>query len=115
LKLLYILSEYLPDSGGGIISHYARILPGLAARGHEVTVILASKGNLDQPDYEIDGVRVRPLKAKFLEQYASREDVDLIVNDYLDDEQMAFLVKTIPEMKRELSRYSELTPQDFEG
>ena len=35
-------------------------------------MILASKGNLDQPDYEIDGVRVRPLKAKFLEQYANR-------------------------------------------
>jgi len=72
LKLLFILSEYLPDSGGGIISHYARILPGLAARGHEVTVLLASKDKLDQPDYEIDGVRVQPLKAKFLDQYANR-------------------------------------------
>jgi glycosyltransferase involved in cell wall biosynthesis len=37
-----------------------------------VTVVLASKGKLDQPGYEIDGVRVRPLKAKFLEQYANR-------------------------------------------
>ena len=72
MKLLFILSEYLPDSGGGIISHYARILPGLAARGHEVTVLLASKDKLDQPDYEIDGVRVQPLKAKFLERYANR-------------------------------------------
>jgi glycosyltransferase involved in cell wall biosynthesis len=72
LKLLYILSEYLPESGGGIISHYARILPGLAARGHEVTVLLASKDKLDQCDYEIDGVRVQPLKAKFLEPYANR-------------------------------------------
>ena len=72
MKLLYILSEYLPESGGGIISHYARILPGLAARGHEVTVVLASKDKLDHADYEIDGVRVRPLKVKFLEQYANR-------------------------------------------
>jgi glycosyltransferase involved in cell wall biosynthesis len=72
MKLLYILSEYLPDSGGGIISHYARILPGLVEQGHDVTVLLASKGKLDQPDYGIDGVRVRPLKAKFLEQYANR-------------------------------------------
>ncbi len=72
MKLLFILSEYLPDSGGGIISHYARILPGLVERGHEVTVVLASKGKLDQPDYEIDGVRVQPLKSKFLERYANR-------------------------------------------
>ena len=72
LKLLYILSEYLPDSGGGIISHYARILPGLVARGHEVTVILASKDKLDHPAYEVDGVRVRPLQSKFLEQYSNR-------------------------------------------
>ena len=72
LKLLYILSEYLPESGGGIISHYARILPRLVERGHEVTVVLASKDKLGQPDYDIDGVRVRPLKAKFLEQYANR-------------------------------------------
>ena len=72
MKILYILSEYLPDSGGGIISHYARILPRLVERGHEVTVILASKGKLDQPDYEIDGVRVRPLKSKFLDRYANR-------------------------------------------
>jgi len=72
LNLLYILSEYLPDSGGGIISHYARILPGLVARGHEVTVVLASKDKLDHPAYEIDGVRVRPLQSKYLEQYANR-------------------------------------------
>ena len=72
MKLLYILPEYLPDSGGGIISHYARILPGLAARGHEVMVLLASKDKLDQSDYEIDGVRVQPLKSKFLDQYANR-------------------------------------------
>ena len=37
-----------------------------------MTVLLASNDKLDQPDYEIDGVRVQPLKAKFLEQYANR-------------------------------------------
>jgi len=72
LKILYILSEYLPDSGGGIISHYARILPGLVARGHEVTVVLASKEKLGQPDYEIDDVLVSPLESKYLARYANR-------------------------------------------
>jgi len=40
LKILYILSEYLPDSGGGIISHYARILPGLVARSQYLFICL---------------------------------------------------------------------------
>ena len=35
-------------------------------------VLLASKEKLDQPDYEIDGVLVRPLQSKFLERYANR-------------------------------------------
>ena len=33
---------------------------------------------------------------KFLESYASREDAQTIVEDYLDDEDNAFIVKTIP-------------------
>jgi len=69
MKLLYILSEYLPDSGGGIITHYSRILPRLVERGHCVKVILASAGKLDQPAYVVDGVHVEPLKSRFLEKY----------------------------------------------
>ena len=72
MKLLYILSEYLPDSGGGIITHYSRILPGLVQRGHTVKVVLASRDKLDRPPYEIDGVAVEPLKSAFWEQYADR-------------------------------------------
>ena len=37
-----------------------------------MTVVLASKDKLDQADYEIDGVLVRPLKSKFLKRYANR-------------------------------------------
>jgi hypothetical protein len=46
LKILYILTEYLPDAGGGIITHYARILPNLVKHGHDVTVLLASRGKV---------------------------------------------------------------------
>jgi glycosyltransferase involved in cell wall biosynthesis len=48
------------------------MLPQLVRRGHSVKVILASAGRLDQSAYEIDGVCVEPLKAKFLERYANR-------------------------------------------
>jgi glycosyltransferase involved in cell wall biosynthesis len=69
MKLLYILSEYLPDSGGGIITHYSRMLTQLVRRGHSVKVILASAGKLDQATYEIDGVCVEPLRSQILEKY----------------------------------------------
>lgn len=71
-NFLYILTEYLPEAGGGIISHYGRLLPGLVKDGHNVTVLLASRGKLGHPEYEIEGVRVEPLKAKFLDQYSNR-------------------------------------------
>jgi glycosyltransferase involved in cell wall biosynthesis len=72
LKILYILTEYLPDAGGGIITHYARILPNLVKHGHDVTVLLASRGKVGESDYQIDGVRVQPIQNKFLERFENR-------------------------------------------
>jgi glycosyltransferase involved in cell wall biosynthesis len=66
LKLLYILSEYLPESGGGIISYYAGVLPYLVRAGHEVDVLVASRGFLDRPEQSLDGVRVSYLTSDFL-------------------------------------------------
>ena len=74
MKLLYILSEYLPDSGGGIISYYAGILPYLAKAGHDVRVLVASRESLDRPDVELDGVQVSYLQSSFL--HASSEGFD---------------------------------------
>lgn len=72
LKLLYILSEYLPESGGGIITHYARVLPRLVQWGHSVKVLLASQEKLDHAAYVVDGVAVEPLQSKFYNEYADR-------------------------------------------
>jgi glycosyltransferase involved in cell wall biosynthesis len=72
LKLLYNLSEYLPDAGGGIITHYARVLPRLVQRGHSVKVLLASQEKLDHAAYVVDGVAVEPLQSSFYREYADR-------------------------------------------
>lgn len=72
MRLLYVLSEYLPDAGGGIIAHYARVLPRLVQRGHSVKVILASGEKLDHAVYEVDGVVVEPLQSRFYNEYAGR-------------------------------------------
>lgn len=72
MKLLYVLPEYLPDSGGGIITHYARVLPELARRGHSVKVLVASKEKLDRSACEIEGVMIESLQSRFYEEYADR-------------------------------------------
>jgi len=66
LKLLYILSEYLPESGGGIISYYAGVLPHLVRAGHEVQVLVASSEFTDRPAQCLDGVLVSYLRSEFL-------------------------------------------------
>jgi len=71
MKLLFVLSEYLPESGGGIISYYSGILPYLVAKGHSVDVLVASMRHLDHPDILIDGVRVSYLQSEFLEKSKS--------------------------------------------
>lgn len=72
MRLLYVLSEYLPDAGGGIITHYARALPRLVQRGHSVKVLLASREKLDHATYEVGGVVVEPLQSGFYNEYAGR-------------------------------------------
>lgn len=42
MKILYVLPEYLPQTGGGIITYYAALLPSLVEAGHEVRVLYGS-------------------------------------------------------------------------
>jgi glycosyltransferase involved in cell wall biosynthesis len=72
LKLLFILSEYLPDSGGGIISFYANLLPRLVEHGHEVKVLVASHSTLDRPTRIENGVKVEYLQSCFANDAQAR-------------------------------------------
>ncbi len=71
MKLLFILSEYLPESGGGIISYYAGVLPHLVRAGHEVDVLVASADAVDRPSLDLDGVAVSYLRSGSLEAAAA--------------------------------------------
>ncbi len=42
MKILYVLPEYLPQTGGGIITYYAALLPALVEAGHDVRVLYGS-------------------------------------------------------------------------
>jgi len=68
MKLLYILPEYLPDSGGGIITFYGQLLPALVQSGHEVRVLVANHQSLDKPACVIHGVQVEYLESKFADK-----------------------------------------------
>ena len=71
MKLLFILPEYLPHSGGGIITFYRTLLPQLAAMGHEVRVIVGSGLYAEESHnpVEIDGVKVESLSIALRDKY----------------------------------------------
>lgn len=69
MKLLFVLPEYPPDFGGGIATHYAALLPRLAARGHTVNVIVGSAMVTDRPAYQWDGVNVSVLESERFKRF----------------------------------------------
>jgi glycosyltransferase involved in cell wall biosynthesis len=58
LKILFISSEFPPETGfGGIGTYVAHLAPALAARGHAVTVLSRTLGTQDTTAHH-DGVRI---------------------------------------------------------
>jgi glycosyltransferase involved in cell wall biosynthesis len=58
MRLLFVIPEYPPHSGGGIITFYGNLIPALAQRGHSIHVIVGSAFTSKLPGYETDGVTV---------------------------------------------------------
>lgn len=71
MKLLFILPEYLPHSGGGIITFYRALLPQLVAMGHEVRVIVGSAmfAEASRNPVVVDGVKVESLDQSLRDKY----------------------------------------------
>lgn len=58
MKILFISSEFPPETGfGGIGTYVAHLAPALAARGHAVTVLSRTLGSKDT-ESQVQGVRV---------------------------------------------------------
>jgi glycosyltransferase involved in cell wall biosynthesis len=74
MKLLFVLPEYLPQNGGGIITFYRMLLPELARAGHQVKVLVGSGvvAEFARPPVAIDGVSVEMLDVALLEAYHAR-------------------------------------------
>lgn len=72
MRLLYILPEYPPHHGGGIVTFYEALLPELVQQGHEVDVIVGSAFTTDEAPYELDGVRVSFLEGERFRRHIPR-------------------------------------------
>ena len=62
MRLLFVLPEYPPDHGGGIVTFYEALLPELVRQGHAVDVLLGSAFVHGGAPYEREGVSVRFLE-----------------------------------------------------
>lgn len=58
MKLLFIIPEYPPSSGGGIATFYGNLLPELARQGHKVHVVVSNALSSAQPSYQANGLTV---------------------------------------------------------
>ena len=62
MRLLFVLPEYPPDHGGGIVTFYEALLPELVRQGHAVDVLLGSAFVHGGAPYKREGVGVRFLE-----------------------------------------------------
>lgn len=68
MKLLYVIPEYPPHAGGGIVTFYKHLLPELVKLGHQVCVLVGSAFASEFPAYEKDGINVESIDAKAFER-----------------------------------------------
>lgn len=66
MRILCVLPEYPPHSGGGMLLYYKILLPELARLGHEVRVVVAAPFSPPFPAYDRDGVAVECVPAEHI-------------------------------------------------
>ncbi len=74
MKLLFIIPEYPPCSGGGIATFYKHLLPQLAKQGHQVHVIAGNAFTPTHQAYQTEGVTVEFLDPDQVNAYRNRFD-----------------------------------------
>ncbi|HEY0172645.1 MAG TPA: glycosyltransferase family 4 protein [Pyrinomonadaceae bacterium] len=70
--MLFVIPEYPPHSGGGIVTFYRALLPELVRQGHYVRALVGSGFTSKLPSYEADGVEVDFLDHEAVSRNLSR-------------------------------------------
>ncbi|MCE3003901.1 MAG: hypothetical protein LW860_14555 [Xanthomonadaceae bacterium] len=72
MRLLVVTPEYLPTSGGGIVTFYRHLLPALVRAGVEVTVLVGSAVSQPGGRRMADGITVLGLESARFEAWRAR-------------------------------------------
>jgi glycosyltransferase involved in cell wall biosynthesis len=72
MRVLFVLPEYPPDHGGGIITFYRDLVPALRANGCAVRILKGSAFVRGFPDYIHEGVEVSVLADKWYDEWHRR-------------------------------------------
>lgn len=72
MRLLFVLPEYPPHHGGGIVTFYEALLPELVRQGHTVDVLVGSAFTMGEASYEREGVRVSFLERGNFQRHVAR-------------------------------------------
>lgn len=69
MKILFILPEYYPHSGGGISTYYLHYIKALAPACAKIKVIAGSGYIQNESDYEFEGIKIDFLKPDIFKKY----------------------------------------------
>jgi glycosyltransferase involved in cell wall biosynthesis len=58
MKILFVIPEYPPHAGGGIVTFYRNLLPELVRLGHEPHALVGSAFSGKFDDYQSEGIKV---------------------------------------------------------
>ncbi|MCM1981758.1 glycosyltransferase family 4 protein [Lyngbya confervoides] len=74
MKLLYVIPEYPPQSGGGIGTFYSQFLPEIVELGHQVTVLIANPFAAEFDSFSDGGLRVASVSQAAIAGYLPKFD-----------------------------------------
>ena len=69
MKILFILPEYYPHSGGGISTYYLNYIKALKSSVGEIRVLIGSGYTQSDEAYSIDGISIEYLKPEIYNRY----------------------------------------------
>jgi len=74
MKILFIIPEYPPDSGGGISTFYRYTLPELSKQGHKIHILVGSAFTRKRAGYELEGTIVEFLDSTVVSKNLAKFD-----------------------------------------
>ncbi len=72
MKILFVLPEYYPHSGGGISTYYLEYINALKNEVDEVEVLVGSGHTQSDEEYKLDGIKIEYLKTEIFNRYLSK-------------------------------------------